>query len=238
MTNDQSPIILSMKTLYPLFLFLLLSLHVGSTVTSTSKTHNSKSFSLYNTLHLSDAGLTEDVFALALKGFSKLSQNHLLNTDSILTIIDYSQSSKEKRLYVIDLKNQELDFTSVVSHGRNSGYEFANSFSNAFSSNKSSLGFYITRDTYYGANGYSLKLEGEDRGFNDKAMQRAIVMHGAPYANEAIIYQKGYLGRSLGCPALPIGMHKKIIDKIKNGNALFVYYPQQNYLLKSEWLRN
>ena len=226
---------LSMKLICILTAFLFFT----STVGSAEKSNNKKyTLSLYHSLNLEEVGLKEDVFALALKGFSKLREKSLVNEDSILTIIDYTKSSKEKRLYVIDLKNQELDFNSVVSHGRNSGYEFAKSFSNKFSSNKSSIGFYITGDTYRGSNGYSLKLNGIEKGFNDKALQRAIVMHGAPYANESIINQKGYLGRSLGCPAVPQNIHKQIIDKIKNGNALFIYYPQETYLNKSRWLNS
>lgn len=229
-----------MKLICTLTAFLLLANHAGFAV----KNKNTKpavatttTTSIYHASHLAEAGLKEDVFALALKGFTKLRDKGLVNADSMLTIIDYSQSSREKRLYVIDLKNQELEFNSLVSHGRNSGYEFAKSFSNKYSSNKSSLGFYITKNTYFGENGYSLKLEGTEPGFNDKALQRAIVMHGAPYVTESIIWQKGYLGRSLGCPAVPQVLHKQIIDKIKNGNALFVYYPQETYLEKSRWLR-
>lgn len=218
-------------------LCILTALLLGTTnVGSAEKTYNltsASTSSLFHSLNLEEVGLKEDVFALALKGFSKLREKGLINEDSVLTIIDYTKSSKEKRLYVIDLKNQVLDFNSVVSHGRNSGYEYAKSFSNKFASNKSSLGFYITGETYFGSNGYSLKLSGIEKGYNDKALQRAIVMHGAPYANESIIYQKGYLGRSLGCPAIPQNIHKQIIDKIKNGNALFIYYPQENYLVKS-----
>jgi hypothetical protein len=139
-------------------------------------------------------------------------------------------------LYVIDLKNQDVVFNTVVAHGRNSGGEYARSFSNKPSSNKSSLGFYITEGTYNGGNGYSLKLQGAENGINDKALARAIVMHGADYANEDIIGSKGYLGRSFGCPAVPQKYHKKIIDTIKDGNCLFVYYPDQTYLKKSKLL--
>jgi hypothetical protein len=173
---------------------------------------------------------------MAVKGFSKLREQGLAGADSMLTIIDFSKSSREKRLFVIDLKKQDLDIQSVVSHGRNSGQEFARTFSNKPSSNKSSLGFYITKDTYRGSNGYSLKLQGTETGINDMAMARAIVMHGADYANENVINSKGYLGRSLGCPALPQTINKKVIDKIKEGNVLFVYYPDANYLKRSELL--
>lgn len=194
--------------------------------------------SVYQNTGLAAVGLSQQVFSLALKGFCKLRDKGLVSADSILTIIDYTKSSKEKRLFVIDLKKQQLEFNAVVAHGRNSGQEFARSFSNALSSFKSSLGFFITGDTYKGSNGYSLKLEGVDKGFNDKASERAIVMHGAPYANESVIRFKGFLGRSLGCPAVPPQVHKKIINKIRNGNALFIYYPEQRYLSRSEWLNS
>jgi hypothetical protein len=139
-------------------------------------------------------------------------------------------------LYVIDLKNQGIIYNTVVAHGRNSGNEYAKSFSNNPSSHKSSLGFYITEGTYNGGNGYSMKLQGAETGINDKALARAIVMHGADYANEEVIGKKGYLGRSYGCPAVPQKLNKKIIDTIKEGNCLFVYYPDQNYLKKSKLL--
>jgi hypothetical protein len=191
---------------------------------------------LYFNSGLAESGLQFNVLDMAMKGFSKLREKGLAGADSILTIIDFTKSSKEKRLYVVDLKNQEIAFQSVVSHGRNSGQEYARSFSNKPTSNKSSLGFYVTRGTYRGGNGYSLRLEGTETGINDMAMRRAIVMHGADYANEAVINSKGYLGRSLGCPAVPEKINKKIIDKIKEGNVLFVYYPDANYIKRSKLL--
>ena len=121
-------------------------------------------------------------------------------------------------------------YSSVVAHGRNTGAEYARSFSNQPRSNKSSLGFYITQETYFGAHGLSLKLDGFEKGINDMARERAIVMHGADYAHEKVISRKGYLGRSFGCPAVPPHLTKKIIEKIKNGNCLFVYYPDKKYL--------
>jgi hypothetical protein len=191
---------------------------------------------IYNNIGLASFGLPKIAFSLAMKGFSKLRDMGMIGADSIITIIDFSKSSKQKRLYVIDLKNLDVVFNTVVAHGRNSGGEYARSFSNKPSSNKSSLGFYITEGTYNGGNGYSLKLQGAENGINDKALARAIVMHGADYANEDFIGSKGYLGRSFGCPAVPQKYHKKIIDTIKDGNCLFVYYPDQAYLKKSKLL--
>jgi hypothetical protein len=240
----------SVSRLAALFLILCLPLdmvakkgHNGSRSANPLPINNaalirssSLSEQIYNNIGLASFGLPKIAFSLAMKGFSKLRDKGMIGADSIITIIDFSKSSKQKRLYVIDLKNQDVIFNTVVAHGRNSGGEYARSFSNKPSSNKSSLGFYITEGTYNGGNGYSLKLQGAETGINDKALARAIVMHGADYANEDIIGSKGYLGRSFGCPAVPQKYHKKIIDTIKDGNCLFVYYPDQTYLKKSKLL--
>jgi L,D-transpeptidase catalytic domain len=191
---------------------------------------------MYNDMGLADNGLSRTVFMMAVKGFSKLREKGLVGEDSVLTIIDFTKSSREKRLYVLDLKNEDIVYNTVVAHGKNSGQEYAKSFSNKPRSNKSSLGFYITEGTYLGGNGYSLKLNGAEAGINDKAFARAIVMHGADYANEEVIGRKGFLGRSFGCPAVPQKLTKKIIDKIKDGNALFVYFPDPIYLKRSNLL--
>ncbi|MFT3702219.1 MAG: murein L,D-transpeptidase catalytic domain family protein [Agriterribacter sp.] len=185
---------------------------------------------LYNTIHLGELGLQKNVLNLAMEGFSKLSIKGRLNKDSILTIVDFSKSSREKRLFVIDLKNEILLFNTLVAHGRNSGMEYARSFSNAMSSNKSSLGFYVTQATYSGENGYSLRLQGVERNINDKALRRSIVVHGADYADSRFVETRGMLGRSFGCPAIPMGEHTAIIDAIKNGSCLFIYSPDKKYL--------
>ena len=190
--------------------------------------------SLYVNLSLASRGLSEEIFSLAYNGFEKINKLGKLNTDSILTIIDFTKSSCKKRMFVLDLKSNEILFESVVAHGRNSGQEFAKSFSNKMNSHQSSLGFYITRNPYMGSNGYSLQLEGIEQGFNDKAMQRAIVIHGAEYANESFINSIGYLGRSFGCPALPNQINTKVINKIKQGTLLFAYFPDEKYLTSSE----
>ena len=193
---------------------------------------------LWENISHTGAGLSEEVFSLALKGFSKLQAQNKLSKDSILAIVDFSKSSKEKRLYVLDLKAQRILFNSLVSHGRNSGEEFARYFSNAPNSHKSSLGFYITKSTYQGNNGYSLRLEGLEKGFNDLAEKRAIVVHGAPYAEDPNACKNTYLGRSFGCPAIPMSTHKKIIESMRGGNCLFIYYPDLQYLYKSEILNS
>lgn len=193
---------------------------------------------LFYNIGLAEKGLSYEVFLSAMKGFSRLRERELVSKDSILTIVDFSKSSREKRLYVVDLKKQDVLFHSVVAHGKNSGQEYARSFSNKPSSNKSSLGFYVTEGTYIGSNGYSLKLQGLETGINDMALPRAIVMHGAEYANESVIRTKGFLGRSFGCPAIPQKLTRPIIDKIKNGNAIFVYYPDPSYMKRSKLLNS
>lgn len=154
----------------------------------------------------------------------------------ILTLIDFSKPSTEKRLYVFDIDKKELLYSSVVSHGKNSGENYATSFSNQTGSYKSSLGFYLTENTYQGKNGYSLILNGLEKGINDKAKERAIVVHGAAYADPSVI-ASGRLGRSFGCPALPQTLTKPIINTIKDGSVMFIYANNANYLAQSSFLK-
>lgn len=182
--------------------------------------------------------LNYEVFSKALTGFENLKQAGLLNQDShLLTICDFSMSSNTKRLWVIDLNEKKVLFNSLVAHGKNTGEEFATNFSNTESSLQSSMGFYITDATYDGDNGYSLRLLGMDKGFNDSAYKRAIVMHGADYVSEEFAALHKRIGRSWGCPAVPRDLTQPIINTIKGRNLLFIYYPDQNYLSSSEWLK-
>lgn len=151
----------------------------------------------------------------------------------ILTLIDFTKPSTEERLYVLDLRHKKMLFTSHVAHGKNSGGNYATSFSNVYGSYKSSLGFYVTENTYQGKNGYSLILNGLEKGINDKAKERAIVIHGADYANPQTTVSTGRLGRSFGCPALPQQLSKPIINTIKNGTLLFIYANNKGYLTHS-----
>ena len=192
--------------------------------------------SIYSSITASGSQLSQQVFEIAFSGFDKLQAQGKLSQDSILTIIDFSKSSREKRMHVVDLKSGRLLFNSVVAHGRNSGDEYAQHFSNQPNSHKSSLGFYVTGGTYSGSNGYSMILNGMEKGFNDKAKDRAIVMHGAAYANENVLYSGQRLGRSYGCPALPQQLNKQVIEKIKGGNCLFIFYPDQQYLNNSKMI--
>jgi hypothetical protein len=188
----------------------------------------------YYRLNLNALGLSKAAFSYAMKGFNYLVQQGKLSKDNIISIADFSQPSCRKRLFVIDLNNLRVLFNTYVAHGVNSGREYANEFSNKLESNKSSLGFYETKSTYQGGNGYSLKLEGLERGINDNAEIRDIVIHGAGYVDESLIRSQGYIGRSWGCPALPEKLHKPIIDKIKNGTCLFIYSADNTYLKKSK----
>ena len=187
--------------------------------------------------NLQDSGLSKEVFNLAIKGLSKLEENGKLQNATLVTIADYSQSSNKKRLYVIDLKNKKLLFNTYVAHGRNTGEEYANSFSNVEGSCKSSLGFYVTEKPITGPHtGYSLLLQGVEKGFNDNAQKREIIIHAADYATENFIKKHGRLGRSYGCPALPPELNKEIIETIKGGTCLFIYNPDNNYLCASTLL--
>jgi len=191
---------------------------------------------LYNELEL-DSIVNYKMFEEAMIGYNKLD---IPNKD-IITLIDFSKPSTEKRLYVIDLKEKKVLYTSHVSHGKRSGWKYATSFSNKMRSNRSSLGFYITGNTYNGRRGYSLKLDGQERGINDNAGIRGVVIHGAKYANPDLLSQgedDRILGRSLGCPALPMSAYRPIINTIKEGTMLFIYADNDTYKQKSTILKS
>ncbi len=174
-------------------------------------------------------------FKEALRGFKKMKKEGIIKKD-VLTIIDFSLSSTQKRMWIINMVTNEVMLQTVVSHGRNSGSEFAQKFSNATNSFMSSIGFYKTGESYTGKHGFSLRLDGLDKGFNDNARNRAVVIHGADYASENLAKQQGRLGRSLGCPAVPLELRTEIINMIKEESCLFIYYPNQEYLNKSSFL--
>ncbi len=193
---------------------------------------------LYDSLHLNNSGLSRQAFSYAMKGYNYLLSLGKIKNDETVSIIDFSLPSYTKRLFVVDVKKGIVLFNTYVSHGRNSGKEVAGKFSNEPESFESSLGFYITSDTYNGKHGYSLRLEGEEAGINDNAFSRGIVMHSAPYVNERLIQKQGYIGRSEGCPAVPEKLYKPIIEKIKNGSCLFMYSPDKDYMTHSQIINN
>jgi hypothetical protein len=164
-------------------------------------------------------------FAQALNGFYKLKEEGKIKKD-IVTLIDFSLPSSMKRLWVIDLATKTILFQSLVAHGRNTGEEFANSFSNTAQSLKSSLGFYSTGEVYAGKHGLSLRLDGLEKGINDNARNRGVVMHAADYVSNSFVKNNKRLGRSQGCPALPVALSKDIISAIKDKSCLFIYHPK------------
>jgi hypothetical protein len=178
---------------------------------------------------------SQEVFSLALKGYSGLKNGERIRKN-ILTIIDMSLPSTEKRLWVIDMDEKKILFNELVAHGRNTGDNKAGKFSNTPESNMSSLGFYVTGETYTGSNGLSLYLDGMDNNYNDNARKRAIVMHGAAYVSQEYIKKYGRIGRSFGCPALSQEACKPVIDTISDGSCLFIYYPDDDYLKNSRVL--
>ena len=180
---------------------------------------------IYSTLKNNNLTLPKlESFKKALQGFYDLKDKGLIKKD-ILTLIDFSLSSNSKRLWVIDLSTNTILYNSLVAHGRNTGEEFATRFSNASESFKSSLGFYATGEIYNGKHGMSLKLDGLEKGVNDNARSRGVVMHAADYVSNFFIKAHKRLGRSQGCPALPEELTQEIINTIKNKSCLYIYHP-------------
>jgi len=177
-----------------------------------------------------------DVFEMALDAASCAVRTGAVSAPETLTVIDYSKPSSERRLWVFDLKAKELVYEELVAHGQGSGANMATQFSNEDESHQTSLGLFVTRDTYVGKNGYSLRLDGLDRGVNDRARDRAIVMHGAPYVSEQFVKANGRLGRSWGCPAISAVVAKQMIDRVKGGGLVFAYYPDAKLLKTSKYL--
>jgi len=180
-----------------------------------------------------DKVLSYNIFNLAIRGSSGIIN---IKKKNFITIIDYSKPSTEKRFFVIDLENKKLLYMCLVAHGKNSGDFFAKNFSNQLQSLKSSLGFYLTAETYTGIHGYALKLDGLEKGINSNAREREIVIHGAEYVSQKFIDKYGRLGRSWGCPALPVEICKEIIDKISNGSCLFIYSQDKYYTENSNFI--
>ena len=186
---------------------------------------------IYNKMGLSNK-VDYNLFCLAFKGYQKVEDK----SKTILTLVDFTKPSVEERFFVLDMKEHRLLYSTYVAHGKNSGGDIPTHFSNKSGSYQSSLGFFLTSNTYQGSNGYSLRLKGLEPGINDKAMDRAIVIHGASYANPSVIPSLGRLGRSLGCPALPPAISKAVIDTIKDGSLLFIYANTAEYQMQSAFV--
>ena len=236
----------------PLFLFTLMSFNsVENVVPKASKevaeitdpkllaankkaALEAKCKSFYSDIEATNFSLPQfESFSKAFEGYEQLKQQGVIESD-ILTIIDFSLSSKEERLWVIDMNTKKVVLQSLVAHGRNSGNEFANQFSNQSESFQSSLGFYLTGETYQGKHGLSLRIDGLEYGINNNARNRAVVVHGADYASESFVKAHGRLGRSQGCPAVPYAVHKELIETIKGKSCIFIYHPSRNYAVKSK----
>jgi hypothetical protein len=214
-----------------LFPFLILGEHV---VFSDKPLVRTTEGVLFN--HLQPGQLSYEAFYLAYNGFQQIKNKYLLQNDSLLTVIDYSLPSDQKRLWIIDIKNDTILENTLVAHGKASGVVLPKSFSDTPQSHQSSLGFYITGNTYTGKHGYSLTMDGLEEGINQNARQRAIVFHGANYVSTTFIEKTGRLGRSFGCPALPPEQSQHIIDLIKDNSCVFIYFPDPAYLRHSKFI--
>ena len=231
--------------IYPALLFLFLSFTTDTKTTTEVKQVEKKNIAstvitsldlrvkaVYSTLNANNFELPDvKSFTEALKGFYLLKDKGVIQKD-LLTLIDFSLSSNMKRLWVIDLSTNTILFQSLVAHGRNTGDEFASDFSNTNSSFKSSLGFYATAEVYKGKHGISLRLDGLERGINDNARERAVVIHGADYVSESFIRGNKRLGRSLGCPAIPVELTNAIIETIKDKSCLYIYHPSRTFAME------
>lgn len=224
-----------------LFLFLPCTLFLGGKSSDSTPDFAERAVasdveayaSLYRSMKL-EGVVNWKAFRQAVAGYYKIDNRKR----EVLTLIDFSRPSTAKRLFVFDMRERKVLFSSVVSHGKNSGDNYATSFSNEYGSYKSSLGFYLTESTYQGKNGYSLILNGLEKGINDRARERAIVMHGAAYADPSVVSRGGRLGRSFGCPAVPQKLSRPIIDAIKGGSVMYIYAETPDYLAHSSVLKD
>jgi len=228
--------------IFPVILFFLFSLYSNKTIFTDSE--NSKKLEvaivakpsfesnvvvIYKSLNANQFELPNlESFKEALKGYYLIKEKGLIQKD-ILTLVDFSLSSNTKRLWVIDMATNTVLYNSLVAHGRNTGDEFANSFSNANSSFKSSLGFYATGEIYNGKHGMSLRLDGLEKGVNSNARERGVVIHSADYVSNSFIKNNKRLGRSQGCPAIPAESLNEIVNTIKDKSCLFIYHPSRNF---------
>ncbi|MDP1604221.1 MAG: murein L,D-transpeptidase catalytic domain family protein [Legionella sp.] len=187
--------------------------------------------------HLSQKApqLDKKVLTLALVAYNKASAKGTVKKP-VLTVIDYSLPSSKQRMWIFDLRKEKLLYNTYVAHGMNSGMSTPHHFSNKSSSKETSLGTYVTRDTYMGSKGLSLNLQGLERGFNDNAYNRRVVIHGAWYVEPDFIKKSGRAGRSWGCPSIAKTLAKPVINTIKNGSVVFAYYPDKYYLSHSGYL--
>ncbi len=204
--------------------------------TESEKSSEAKIVELYDSFSTNNSTMPQlAVFKNAISGYDKLDVDGKIS-NPLLTVIDFNLSSTEKRMWILNMDTQEVVFNTYVAHGRNTGGEFAKNFSNKVNSHQSSLGFYVTGDTYYGKNGLSLYLDGMEKGFNSKARERYVVIHGADYAEPSFIKKYGRLGRSYGCPSVPNKIAKELINTIKGKSVVYIHKSNENYLKNSGFL--
>ena len=218
-----------------LVLGLAFALGALAPITASSNTANNAIGSSASFAEIGD--LDRDVLDLALGAASCAVRSGAVKAPRTLTVIDYSRPSSRERLWVFDIKTGELLYEELVAHGQGTGADIATRFSNKDESHQTSLGLFVTDTTYVGKNGYSLRLDGLDKGYNDRARERAIVMHGAPYVSQSFVKANGRLGRSWGCPAVSDAVARELIDRVKGGSLVFAYYPDANWLKTSKYLR-
>lgn len=214
-----------------------------SNIISADKKHDAKALReeadiIYDSIQLDKAGLKKEAFEYAWKGYIILLEKNIVPRTGILTICDFSQSSRRKRMYLVDVENYKLLMQTHVAHGRNSGKEYATRFSNSPKSHQSSLGFYVTGNTYWGGHGLALTIDGLEPGINDKAERRNIVVHGSKYVGPDYLRFSKYIGRSFGCPAIPAKETMEVINIIKNGTCFFIYHPTKKYIDTSKILNS
>ena len=191
---------------------------------------------LYNELNAAQYNLSFTAFRYAYIGYQSMRKQRKLNDKDLFSIIDFTKDCNTKRFYTIDLEKMKILYYTYVAHGKKRGERIPTSFSDVVESNKSSIGFYITGDTYNGSNGYSLMLHGDEKGYNSNLAKRSVVIHTADYANENYIARNGRMGRSLGCPVLPENIYKQVINTIKEKTMIFAYYNDAKYLKTSKYL--
>jgi hypothetical protein len=218
------------KATYAIILFLIFS--------NCALAANEASDVIAKDIAAKTINLKPSVAKLAIEAFLKAEHTGIKVKKQILTIIDYTLASTKKRLWVVDLENKQVLYNSMVAHGRNSGENYTTNFSNRMGSLQTSIGLFLTEDTYFGRDGYTLRLEGLEKGFNDNARDRLIVFHGAPYVDQKFAAAAGRIGRSWGCPAVEKPLAKPIIDTIKGGSLIFSYSNYPVWLSKSKFINN
>ena len=220
-----------------LFTLMTMAILATNTVATTASYATSSYNPNAEVSHLAQKApqLDKRVLKLALAAYHKASSRGAVKKQ-VLTVIDYSLPSSKQRMWVFDVNHSRLLYNTYVAHGQNSGMNTPSHFSNVSSSKQTSLGTFVTRDTYMGSNGYSLNLQGLEKGFNDNAYNRRVVIHGAWYVEPDYIRKSGRAGRSWGCPSIAKTLAKPVINTIKGGSVVFAYYPDRNYLSHSSYI--